>query len=1029
MRRRALILGVAIVLGATWAWGRAVPDRTSYQGVLRNAAGEPLDASVEMVFRFFDAATGGNEILVDSHRIGGAGPVLVSDGLFQVELGSGVVTDGAAALPGDPFTTLAQVFSGFGTVWMQVELSTTGSFETLSPRTHVVSAPYALRARSAQTADSAASLGGVLPGDFLTTSGIAQTKAGSLQIDGTLTAGGNTLSFGQGSTQVSSASNLILTSGNANSDDLYLRGGNGAGDGAIEILGLGPLNIRSGSGNVTFMVDPTAVVTATLDPAGTLTTTDDLVAGGGEVRFGAASPMASVAATGTEMTVRGGDAVTDDLLLFANNNTVAGSVEILGQGPIVFRSGNAGFQLSGPSAGSDITLSVAPGTLTVSGDVLTSGNDFRFSHPGARVSATSTGLSVIAGDGAADILRLQANDTPSDGSVNIYGNGSLEFFSGSGNVFFTNGNAGVSLAQMSGAGNMTVGNSLTINGNILNMGNGGQISHAVPSLFMILGGGAADADLALFSNSALGNESAIYLFGQGSIRLNAYDGKVVSGQDFWATRNLVTEGRKLYLGADGTTWMERNPTNDHLFIARDYDNNNLDSQFLIFTNVGIMQMRIKDEDEAETAFDGMVVTNGLDYAESFRITDETLQAGEVVVFDPARAGYIARASEPYSSLIAGVISTKPGFVTGSSFDAEEASDPPLAKEMNAAFAAGDYEAGSAISQVLQQKMAAQMRPVALAGRLPVRVDAGYGPIKAGDHLTSSPTPGHAMAMKEAGPSLGVALEGCDGPGPGLIMAFVQRGHYTPPELLAQTAAAQESLAASLEARTPDPVSGIQELPSSLRVVLDARAEGDARFSVIRDGESAEPRAEVFRVDERGDVWAQGAFRPRSMDLAEVFALSEPAGPGDVLAMDPDQTGRCRPSRLMGDRAVVGVVASDPGVLLGADMTRLLAGEPELRIALQEATAAGDRREEQAVWKELESRFRAKHAPVALSGTVMVKVDAGYGDIAAGDLLIASPTPGHAMRAPDPAPEGAVIGKALEPLVKGTGLIRMIVMLR
>ena len=47
----------------------------------------------------------------------------------------------------------------------------------------------------------------------------------------------------------------------------------------------------------------------------------------------------------------------------------------------------------------------------------------------------------------------------------------------------------------------------------------------------------------------------------------------------------------------------------------------------------------------------------------------------------------------------------------------------------------------------------------------------------------------------------------------------------------------------------------------------------------------------------------------------------------------------------------------------------------------------------------------------------------------GDLLVSSPTAGHAMRAPDPASPGAVIGKALESLEAGTGKIRMIVMLR
>ncbi len=57
-----------------------------------------------------------------------------------------------------------------------------------------------------------------------------------------------------------------------------------------------------------------------------------------------------------------------------------------------------------------------------------------------------------------------------------------------------------------------------------------------------------------------------------------------------------------------------------------------------------------------------------------------------------------------------------------------------------------------------------------------------------------------------------------------------------------------------------------------------------------------------------------------------------------------------------------------------------------------------------------------------------KVDAGYGSVRPGDLLTTSPTPGHAMLALDPRP-GTILGKALESLDAGTGLIKVLVMLR
>jgi len=85
-----------------------------------------------MAFRFFDAAASGNEILVDSHA-----SVVVSGGLFSVQLGSGTVTDGSG--PGG-YTTLSRVFANYPDLHLEVEVGG----ETLSPRIRVVSAGYAL---------------------------------------------------------------------------------------------------------------------------------------------------------------------------------------------------------------------------------------------------------------------------------------------------------------------------------------------------------------------------------------------------------------------------------------------------------------------------------------------------------------------------------------------------------------------------------------------------------------------------------------------------------------------------------------------------------------------------------------------------------------------------------------------------------------------------------------------------------------------------------------------------------------------
>lgn len=64
--------------------------------------------------------------------------------------------------------------------------------------------------------------------------------------------------------------------------------------------------------------------------------------------------------------------------------------------------------------------------------------------------------------------------------------------------------------------------------------------------------------------------------------------------------------------------------------------------------------------------------------------------------------------------------------------------------------------------------------------------------------------------------------------------------------------------------------------------------------------------------------------------------------------------------------------------------------------------------------------------LAPPGTILlVEADASQSAIAVGDLLTTSPDPGHAMRAIGPA-DGAILGKALEPLASGTGRIKVLI---
>jgi hypothetical protein len=72
----------------------------------------------------------------------------------------------------------------------------------------------------------------------------------------------------------------------------------------------------------------------------------------------------------------------------------------------------------------------------------------------------------------------------------------------------------------------------------------------------------------------------------------------------------------------------------------------------------------------------------------------------------------------------------------------------------------------------------------------------------------------------------------------------------------------------------------------------------------------------------------------------------------------------------------------------------------------------------------------KEIPLAVVGIVPCKVTAENGAIKTGDLLVTSTAPGHAMKGTDRSRMlGAVVGKALEPLAAGRGVIQVLVTLQ
>jgi hypothetical protein len=148
----------------------------------------------------------------------------------------------------------------------------------------------------------------------------------------------------------------------------------------------------------------------------------------------------------------------------------------------------------------------------------------------------------------------------------------------------------------------------------------------------------------------------------------------------------------------------------------------------------------------------------------------------------------------------------------------------------------------------------------------------------------------------------------------------------------------------------------------------------------------------FRVTTSGEVYADGSFHPGGADFAELLPAVEGLEPGDVLVVSAD--GRLARSTQAYQPTVVGVYSTRPGFVGG-----------------------------QPVEGELEG-----HIPLAVVGVVPVKASAENGPIKPGDLLTSASIPGHAMKATD-LKIGTIIGKALEGLNEGTGVIKMLVMLQ
>jgi hypothetical protein len=141
-------------------------------------------------------------------------------------------------------------------------------------------------------------------------------------------------------------------------------------------------------------------------------------------------------------------------------------------------------------------------------------------------------------------------------------------------------------------------------------------------------------------------------------------------------------------------------------------------------------------------------TGPADFAEMIRAAGgaQSVQPGDVLVIDPASPRSVTRSTSRRSTLVAGIYSTHPGFV-GSEREWDEIPTGSPSGERKA----------------LKRRDMAELYgeiPVAVVGIVPCKVTSEGGPIRPGDLLVTSSTPGHAMRDLDpkVGTVLGKALE-------------------------------------------------------------------------------------------------------------------------------------------------------------------------------------------------------------------------------------------------------------------------------
>lgn len=175
---------------------------------------------------------------------------------------------------------------------------------------------------------------------------------------------------------------------------------------------------------------------------------------------------------------------------------------------------------------------------------------------------------------------------------------------------------------------------------------------------------------------------------------------------------------------------------------------------------GNIKAILNDIGGVNAKYDDATYELGYDMAELFE-TSEAVEPGDVLIIG-SQPGKLQKSERTYEKSIVGVVSGAPAIL----FEGSQLQMAP--------------DEGSLKNP--------HKPPVALVGRVPVKVTLENGPIKVGDYLTTSSKAGYAMRATEPGSTIGIALESFgfkEGEKEGMVRCFINIGERNMGQILAK----------------------------------------------------------------------------------------------------------------------------------------------------------------------------------------------------------------------------------------------------